>query len=100
MAKSNVPSPNRNKRLAVARAPATRPEPRHNRHLPQILTARQERVLLLRFAQGAAAAPPEKVAKAMGVSREAVQRLERDALRRLRLDALNPTVKWVAGTGV
>ncbi len=93
MVKSNLPSRNRNRSSAPVRAAATTRGPRHNRHMTQILTARQERVLLLRFAQGAAA-PPEKVAEAMGVSREVVRRLERDALRRLRLDALNPTVKW------
>ena len=96
MAKSNLCSRNRNKLSSPERAPATTPDHRNNRHMPQILTARQERVLLLRFAQGAAAATPEEVAQAMGVSREAVQHLERNALRRLRLDALNPTVKWSA----
>lgn len=93
MAKSNLPLLNRNKPSAPARVPATTPGPLNNQHMLQILTARQERVLLLRFAQSAAATP-EEVAEAMGVSREAVRRLERDALRRLRLDALNPTVKW------
>lgn len=54
----------------------------------QSLTARQYRVLRLRFGRGPYPMPQQKVAEMLGLSERAVQRIEHDALRRLRLNSL------------
>jgi DNA-directed RNA polymerase sigma subunit (sigma70/sigma32) len=55
----------------------------------QILTTRQELVLLLRFGQGRRPATAQEVAQALGLSVHMVRRVEREALRRLRLSTLD-----------
>ena len=60
--------------------------------MPAILTARQQLVLRLRFGPDRSVATHAQVAETMGVSRETVRRLERNALRRLRVESVDPSV--------
>lgn len=54
----------------------------------QNLTARQQRVLHLRFGRESGPTPQHKVAEVLGLSVRTLQRIEHNALRRLRLNSL------------
>ena len=56
----------------------------------QVLAAREELVLRLRFGSARQATTREEVAREIGVSTATVRRIEQVALRKLRLSALGP----------
>ncbi len=62
--------------------------------MKQILEAREELVLRLRFGSVRTAQSRHQVARLLGVSDRTVQGIERQALRKLRMDAVAPV-----GTG-
>lgn len=95
MAKTKLLPSNGHKVPSRKEPRGTKAERRNRWRMPAIITARQQLVLRLRFARDHRAATHEEVAEAMGVSRDAVRRLERVALRRLRLDAVNPFANCV-----
>ena len=56
----------------------------------EILEAREELVLRLRFGSAEAPQSRSQVARSLGLSARTVRCIERQALRKLRMDALGP----------
>ena len=63
----------------------------------QILEAREELVLRLRFGDARTAHTRQEVARLLSVSDGTVRRIERDALRKLRMSALGPVSRGWPG---
>jgi DNA-directed RNA polymerase sigma subunit (sigma70/sigma32) len=60
----------------------------------QNLTAREERVLHLRFGRRSRPVSPQRVAETLGISLRSEQQIERHALRRLRTGASLLVCGW------